>query len=46
VSARRKLVTRLKKQSKDYAFDELVTLLEGLGFMIGNKRTTVIFPKK
>jgi hypothetical protein len=46
VSAGRKLVTRFKEQSKDFTFDELVTLLKGLGFMIGNKRTTVIFPKK
>jgi hypothetical protein len=40
MSAKDKLTERFGKLPKDFTFDELVTLLSGLGFVIDNKGKT------
>lgn len=40
MSTRDKLIERFKRLPKDFTFDELATLLFGLGFAISNKGKT------
>ncbi|GAB6395505.1 MAG: type II toxin-antitoxin system HicA family toxin [Bacteroidales bacterium] len=40
MSSINKLIERFKKQPKDFTFDELVKLLNGLGFRMSNKGKT------
>ena len=40
MSTKEKLKERFKKQPKDFTFDELITLLFGLGFEMSNKGKT------
>ena len=40
MSAKEKLIDRFKKQPKDFTFNELTTLLKGLGYTSDNKGKT------
>ena len=40
MSTKEKLIERFKRQPKDFTFDELKTMLDGLGFDMSNKGKT------
>jgi len=40
MSTREKLIARFKRLPKDFTFDELRTMLSGLGFVMSNKGKT------